>query len=209
MLNDLHPNLYSIFMVLTPFLIGIPLLYPVYRWGAKGHLKFNAYDFFLTTGATYFGFVLLEASFGLIFEKLFGWRMWEYRILPNHHHYGSYLGALMWPLYGVHVYWFKQVMDARAKRFYHSPLTKGAFTAVEGPLFEFVGNGVILLIFSQYLFYYFPSDLWHLTTVKVMPLYALAGWVFGYFFNAIISAPRTWGLPIAMYVMGACVTMLG
>lgn len=209
MLSDLFPNLPDIFKVALPFAVGIPLFFPLYWWGSKKQITFNLYDFLLYTGATYMGFVLLEASFGLIHEMIFGNRLWEYRMLPNHHDYGSYLGMLMWPLYGVHVYWFKQVMDVRAKKFYASPYTKGLFTAVEGPLFELVGNGIILLAFGQYLFYYFPPELNHLTTFWVMPHYGAAGVIFGFFINAVTKAPRTWGLPLSLYAMGFCVTALG
>ena len=209
MLNELFPNLLSIWKVILPFAIGIPLFFPLYWWGSKKQLKFNPYDFLLYTGATYMGFVLLEASFGLLHQIIFDQRLWEYRMLPNHHGYGSYLGILMWPLYGIHIYWFKQVIQIRWPKNRGNPWIMGLFTAVEGPLFELVGNGIILLAFGQYLFYYFPSELHHLTTVWVMPHYAIAGVIFGYFINAVNKAPRTWGLPISLYIMGLCVTALG
>jgi len=197
----------SVLKVLTPFVIGIPLFYPLYCWAAKQRLPIFNYDMALYMTATYFAFVTLEASFGFIHFEIFGWRIWEYRMYPNHHGYGTDLGPIMWTLYGIHVYWFKQIM--KGWKPFKSPWTKGAFTSVEGPLFEFVGNGAILLIYGQYLFYYFPSDLYHLTTVQVMPHYAIAGVVFGYFLNAIDHAPKTWGLPISLFIMGLCVTILG
>lgn len=199
----------DILKVLIPFAVGIPLFFPVYWYASKKTLRFDAYEVLLYTGATYMGFVLLEASFGYIHEQLFGWRIWEYRMHPNHHDYGSYLGALMWPLYGIHVYWFKQVLAARAPSWVNQPLVMGSFTAIEGPLFEFVGNGIIVLIFGQYLFYYFPPDLFHLTTLWVMPHYALAGVIFAFIMKALAQAERSWGLPIALYAMGLSFTVMG
>ena len=194
-------------IVLTPFALGIPLLYPVYCWGAKRRLPIFNYELLLCMATTYLVFVVLEASFGFIHYEILGWRIWEYRMLPNHRGYGTDLGPVMWSLYGIHVYWFRQVM--RNWVHFKNPWVKGGFTAVEGPVFEFVGNGIILLIYGQYLFYYFPSDLMHLTTFKVMPHYAIAGVIFGYFMNAMDKAPKSWGLPISLFIMGLCVTILG
>ena len=70
-------------------------------------------------------------------------------------------------------------------------------------------SSVFLAAFGQYLFYYFPPELGHLTTFWVMPHYGVAGVIFGFFINAVTKTPRTWGLPISLYAMGLCVTALG
>lgn len=193
--------------VVTPIAILIPLFYPLYCWGAKRRIGFNFYEIALYMSATYLVMVILEAAIGALHADLFGWRLWEYHMNPNHDGYGTYIGFAMWPFYGLHIYWFKHVMERWPA--YQSPWIIGLFTAVEGPAFEFMGNGIIYLLYGEYLFYYFPPDLFHLTTVKVMPHYALAGVCLGYIINAINHTPKTWGLPASLYALGLGVTFLG
>lgn len=208
MLENAH-QIPDIFKVALPFAIGIPLFFPLYWWGSNKKLNFDSYQFFLYTGATYLGFVIMEASFGYFHQQLTGWRIWEYRMLPNHHGYGTYMGPFMWPLYGIHIYWYAQVMQQRKIQAFKKPWVQGLSTAVEGPLFEFIGNGIILIAFGEYLFYYFPGDLWHLTTLLVMPHYAIAGIIFAFLINALTTAKKSWGLPVALYSLGLCFTFVG
>ncbi|MGM0562853.1 MAG: hypothetical protein ACQES2_00850 [Pseudomonadota bacterium] len=198
----------NLLRVATPIAILVPLFYPLYCWGAGKRIKVEPYPVALYMSVTYLAMVILEAAIGFSHTEIFGWRLWEYRMNPNHHGYGTYLGAVMWPFYGLHIYWFKQVMDSRWPNKRH-PLIIGLFTSIEGPAFEFFGNGIILILYSQYLFYYFPPELNHLTTVHVMPHYFVAGVCLGYLVNAIEKAPRTWGLPISLYALGLGVTILG
>jgi hypothetical protein len=106
------------------------------------------------------------------------------------------------------VYLLDRVLAAR-RRDLPRPWQHGLVTGVDGPLLEILGNGLYLLIFGSYFFYYFPPELGHLTSVWVMPYYALAGVVLYVVLRALREAVPRWSLPAALYFSGVCFVVLG
>ncbi|MDZ7753371.1 MAG: hypothetical protein U5S82_17435 [Gammaproteobacteria bacterium] len=188
--------------------IAIPILYLLHSRLAGRWLAIEAYPLLLYMSGAFLVMAIMEASLGYMHTEALGWRLWEYRILPNHHGYGTDLGPITWPWYGFHLYLLDQVLSAR-RLHAQGPVVRGGMTGVDGPLLEILGNGLFLLIFGQYVFYYFPGDLGHLTSLLVIPHYALAGMVLYFIIHALRDAPRSWSLPPALYFTGVCFVVVG
>lgn len=200
----------TISQVLAVTAIAIPFLYLLYCLLAGRWLRIDPYSLLLNMAGAFLVMSIMEASFGFMHAEFFGWRLWEYRIFPNHHGYGTDLGPMTWPWYGFHFYLFNEALHRRRLVLHQrGALIKGSITGLDGPLLEIIGNGLFLLLFGQYVFYYFPGELGHLTSVLVMPYYAAAGIVLVLVMRALGQAERSWGLPAALYFIGICFVVVG
>lgn len=188
--------------------VAIPFLYLIYCLIAGRRLRIDGYALALNMAGAFLVMSVMEAGLGFLHAQVFGWRLWEYHLYPNHQAFGTFLGPLTWPWYGFHFYLFGEALKARGVVL-NGTLRKGALTGLDGPLLEILGNGLYLLFFGQYVFYYFPPELGHLTSVFVMPHYALAGIVLVVVMRALRQADRYWGLPAALYFTGVCFVVVG
>ncbi len=194
--------------VLAVTAIAVPVLYLLHSMLAGRLIRPDPYLLLLHMSTAFLVMSILEAGLGFLHTELLGWRLWEYRLLPNHRGYGTYLGLITWPWYGFHLYLFEQALAGRGLRI-ENVCWRGSLTGVDGPLLEILGNGLFLLMFGQYVFYYFPGDLGHVTSTAVMPHYALAGVVLAVVLRALVRAERSWLLPLAIYFIGACFVAVG
>lgn len=109
-----------------------------------------------------------------VYHFFFGTALWEYHIYPIHHGYSSQFAVFLWGIYGLHLY---LLHGALAGRKITSKKYMTYVFAFEGVAIEFITNALFLLSFGEYLFYYPPSDLWHLTSVQVLPAYLAGGFI--------------------------------
>ena len=198
----------SLARVLAVTALAVPLIYVLHSLAAGRRIPLEPYALALHMSAAFLVMAVMVAGLGFLHGEVFGWRMWEYRVYPNHHEYGSYLGPLTWPWYGFHVYLLDRVLAARGRAL-PRVWQHGLVTGVDGPLLEILGNGLFLLLFGSYFFYYFPPELGHLTSVLVMPYYAVAGMVLYVILRALREANPRWSLPLALYFTGLCFVVLG
>ena len=118
--------------------------------------------------------LMLEVGCGWLHLLLFGEPLWQYRVMPAHGGFTSQYNFGLWPLYGAHLYFFHQARASwRLSRVGEFWLSAGK-SVLSGPLLEIAINAFFLLCFGQYFFYYFPDDLWHLTSLAVIPYYAVS-----------------------------------
>lgn len=114
-----------------------------------------------------FGEVLLDS----IYSLFFGQTLWQYHLYPIHNGYTSYYSVFLWGLYGFYLYLSQQGYAKKATtRNYFLVLV----IAVEAIILEFILNLSHVWLFGGYIFYYLPNDLWHLTTIQVIPFYFVA-----------------------------------
>lgn len=130
-----------------------------------------------------FGEVLVDS----LYQLVFGTPLWQYRVLPIHNAYTSYYSPVIWGMYGFYLY---LLHDGLCEYCAHSirPLT--IFIAIEAIALELVLNLSYLAIFNQYIFYYLPDGLWHLSAFQVIPFYFAAGLVIAGFARRCKSSPR-------------------
>jgi hypothetical protein len=99
--------------------------------------------------------------------------LWEYKLFPIHNAYTSYYSIFIWSTYGFYLY----LLHDNLKSNNYPVRTLAVIVSIEAIILEFLFNLSHLFIFKDYIFYYLPSDIWHLTSIQAIPFYFLAGFV--------------------------------
>lgn len=118
-----------------------------------------------------------EIVVNITWEQIFGWPLWEYRLFPLHHQHISYFFPLIWGMLGVYKYINDTALHTKASQSY---IKGGLIMGVEAILLEIAYNGLFLLLFNEYIFYYLPANmgpLSHLSCWQVIPFYFMVGLV--------------------------------
>ena len=100
--------------------------------------------------------------------------MWEYVFLPAHDGSITFAFVYIWAALGC----YKYICDQLPPSFISKKIPPGILLAIESMILEILYNGVFLLIFGSYFFYYFPANLGpfsHLSCLEVIPLYFFVG----------------------------------
>lgn len=113
-----------------------------------------------------------EVAVGSIYRALFGAPLWEYHVLPIHHAFTSLYSPVIWGMYGFYLYLLHDHLNKTGQR---STKKLASLIAVEGIALEVLFNISALIFFKQYVFYYLPPDLWHVSSLQAIPFYFLAG----------------------------------
>lgn len=160
-----------------------PLLYFSLAWLGAIYLfncaiarKFKAID--IEIALLYISSVMLLGVFGEVlidslYKAAFKLPLWEYYLLPIHNGFTSYYSLFIWSMYGFHLYLLHHSLNGRVR----SNWVLAVIVTIEAILLEVLFNLTSLAAFGQYIFYYLPNDLWHITSVQVMPVYFLAGFL--------------------------------
>lgn len=130
-----------------------------------------------------FGEVLVDS----LYQFVFGVPLWQYRVLPIHNAYTSYYSPVIWGMYGFYLY---LMHDSLCEYCAQSIRPFAVFIALEAIMLELVLNFSHLATFNQYIFYYLPNGLWHLSAFQVIPFYFIAGLVIAGFARGCKSSPR-------------------
>ena len=121
--------------------------------------------------------VVFEVLVNSAYERLTGSKLWEYRVLPARGGDVSLLAPLVWPVYGLHLYWLRESLSRRFGRRGRSNLFHALLVGFEAPfVFEVVGNLLFILLLGSFYAWYVPDDFWHLTSLRVVPAYMLGAW---------------------------------
>lgn len=140
-----------------------------------------------------------EVVIDTFYTVLFGHPLWNYRILPIHYTYTSQYSLFLWGLVGFHLYLlhdtFEQPLKRTARRKYKRPrsvsLHRLAFLfCIEAIIFEAVVNLSFLAAYGEFIYYYNPSDLWHITSLQTLPFYLVAGYITMYTLKYSKPRPR-------------------
>lgn len=171
-------------------------------------LRPEPYRLLLYMSAGFLMAVICEVGFGLLYAKVMGQPLWQYRIWPIHHGFTSSLNLIIWPVYGYYLYLLTEVLAAYrmelGKRWYH-----GLLSGFDGPLLEILANGFFLLFYGTFYFYYFPGDLRHYSSVQVMPFYMVGGVLLTLLIRWFNTLPRNWLYPPACYGVGCLFILAG
>lgn len=189
-------------MVVSSFVINRRLL--------GGRLVIDGYRLALTASSVLLLAVIAESAINPLYELWLGSKLWEYRVFPLHDANVSALAIIIWTAYGVHLYFTQQTLDQKLGARWSSTCTKSLFMGFEAPfIFEVGGNFVFLLFLNNYYAYYLPTDVHHLTSFQVVPIYMLC-----IFFGLIIlrmleRLPRNRLLPPALFAGGIAYLFAG
>jgi len=122
--------------------------------------------------------VVFEVVLNSAYEWLIGEKLWEYRVLPARGGDVSLLAPLIWPVYGLHLYWMRESLSQRFGSLGKSSALQAMFVGIEAPfIFEVVGNLLFILLLGSFYAWYLPDDFWHLTSIRVAPVYMVSAWI--------------------------------
>lgn len=125
----------------------------------------------------YFFGVALIGLYGEIFldtmyNAVIGNPLWRYNILPVHHAYTSSYAIVVWGLYGFHLYLLHDTLRARSIT---KTLQLAAIFCIEALFMEAALTISAKFLLGDFMYYYYPSDLWHVSSFQNIPFYFICG----------------------------------
>jgi hypothetical protein len=126
--------------------------------------------YFVTVGLIgLFGEIFLDS----VYNFFVGNPLWRYNILPIHHAYTSSYAIVTWGIYGLHLYLLHGTLMKKWG------INKQAYLALifgfEALLLEAALTISAKLLLTKYMYYYYPSDLWHVSSLQNIPFYFICG----------------------------------
>lgn len=116
-----------------------------------------------------FGEIFLDSIYNLVV----GHPLWYYNIAPILDGYTSKFAIVTWGLYGFHLYMLHGSLSDRwaITKTRHLSL----IIAVEALFLEALLTLSAKPFFGEYMYYYLPSDLWHVSSFQNIPFYFIFG----------------------------------
>jgi uncharacterized BrkB/YihY/UPF0761 family membrane protein len=154
--------------------------------------------------------ILCEASINPLYTAIYADKLWVYRLLPLYDGNVSALAVLIWASYGVHLYFFNQTLDSRLPAGARRNVYKAAVIGVEAPLlWEVLGNGFFLLLAGEYYAYYNPGELFHLTSIRVVPIYMVCIYIGLLIYDRVRHHARDWRITAVLFGFGVAFLLGG
>lgn len=162
----------ALFVGMVCSLLFLAFSFALNRGLRRSRFTVNLSHIGLYAAAVFLVAIVSEILINSTYESHFGRKLWDYRVLPLYDGDISLLAFFIWPVYGVHLYFFRQVLSDRLPDRYDNDLVHAAIIGLDAPLFyEVSGNLLFILILGDYYAYYLPGELFHLTSIQVIPIY--------------------------------------
>ncbi|MCG6864044.1 MAG: hypothetical protein LJE58_01295 [Thiogranum sp.] len=193
---------FATLLILTSFAVNRRIL------GAR--LVIDVYRLALTASSVLLLAVVAESVINPLYAMWVGNKLWEYRAFPLHDANVSALAVIVWTAYGVHLYFTRQSLEQKLTPRWNSDCAKAVIIGFEAPfIFEVSGNFVFLLLMNNYYAYYLPDDVFHLTSLRVVPVYMLCIYVGLMILRSLERLPRSAILPPALFAGGIAYLFAG
>lgn len=149
-----------------------------------------------------------EVIINSITVLVFGSPVFLYHVAPIHHGYTSLVMLVLWPTYGFHFYCFHEALARRVDSIF-SDSTIAMIMGIDGIIMETLVNILSVLLFSANIFYYIPDDLAHVSSVAILPVYVLIGFVGLKLIHYIEKHTKRKLLIVATFVLSGLLFLLG
>jgi hypothetical protein len=106
------------------------------------------------------------------YAHFFNTPLWRYDILPIHHAYTSSFAAVLWGAYGFHLY---LLHDSLKKWSADKEIRLMILFAFEALIIESLVELTSKVLRGQYIYYYYPGGLWHISAFQNFPFYFICG----------------------------------
>jgi len=125
--------------------------------------------YFVAVGAIgLFGEIFLDT----IYNFFVGTPLWRYNILPIHNAYTSAYAPIVWGIYGFHLYLLHGTFEKWS-------ITRTRYLALilcfEALIIEAALTISAKFLLGDFMYYYYPGDLWHVTSLQNIPFYFICG----------------------------------
>jgi len=135
----------------------------------KIELKIALIYFFTVAAIGVLGEIFLDS----VYNYFVGNPLWEYRILPIHDGYTSAYAPVIWGLYGFHLYLLHDTLSTKWS------IARSRYLAlifsIEALIFEALLTVSSKFLLGDFMYYYYPSDLWHVSSFQNIPFYFICG----------------------------------
>lgn len=180
-----HGNMQFSLSLVVFALLWLAVVYAVNVAIARKLIRINwrtALLYFITVGMIgVFGEIFLDT----VYKFFVGHPLWRYNILPIHDGYTSAYAPIIWGVYGFHIYLFHDTLRSKwsITRTRHLAL----ILSIEALILESALTLSAIPLLGTLMYYYYPGDLWHVTSIQNMPFY----FIFGAFASKAMRRFRT------------------
>lgn len=135
----------------------------------KIDLKKTTLYFFTVAMIGIYGELFLDT----VYKFFVGRPLWHYNILPIHNGYTSSFAVVVWGIYGIHLCLLHDSLGSKwsINKTKHLAL----IFSIEALVMEAIVTISAKLFLGKYLYYYLPSDLWHVSSFQNIPFYFICG----------------------------------
>ncbi|HTH72313.1 MAG TPA: hypothetical protein VL737_03035 [Candidatus Pristimantibacillus sp.] len=109
-----------------------------------------------------------------VYAHFFHTPLWRYNTLPIHHAYTSSYAVVLWGAYGFHLY---LLHDSLGKWSISKQRHLALIFAAEALVLEALVEITSKLFLGEYLYYYYPNGLWHISAFQNFPFYLICGFL--------------------------------
>jgi hypothetical protein len=107
-----------------------------------------------------------------IYNYFFHTPLWRYNFLPVHHAYTSEYAPIIWGIFGFYLY----LVHHKYERWSPKQLFNlSCIFALEALALEAIVDLISKVILGDYIYYYYPSGLWHISAFQNFPFYFVCG----------------------------------
>lgn len=158
-------TLFFLYFTIIICIIDLPLI--------KGTARSIPKDVFMYAGAMTMLGPVAEVAINHFCRAVFDYTLWQYKVLSVHDGDTSLLSTFGWGIYGYHLYFLHK--KVKSFHFKHEDYIFAFLVSIDALLIEVLMNICGLFSLDTIIFYYFPSDLYHLTSLFAIPFYAMGG----------------------------------
>lgn len=116
--------------------------------------------------------VLGEISVDSFYNHFFHQPLWQYNFLPIHHAYTSEFSIVLWGSFGLYIYLIHHKYEKWTRR---ELINLAIIFSLEAIAIEAIADIVSKAFLGKYIYYYYPSNLWHISAFQNIPFYFLSG----------------------------------
>lgn len=114
-----------------------------------------------------------EFLIDILYTQITGHQLWQYRFTPIHGGDTSWYSISLWASMGFYIYLLRTVLKRWNITSIHLSAVIFSFVAMS---IEACVNLSFLVLFGWHMYYFFPGDLWHITSAQTLPIYLGLGY---------------------------------
>lgn len=116
--------------------------------------------------------VLAEIFVDTIYVHWFHRPLWHYNFFPIHHGYTSQYSPVLWGTFGFYLYLMHHEYERWSTR---QLINLSIVFSIEAIVIEGIADAISRPFLGKLIYYYNPSNLWHVTSLQGIPFYFLTG----------------------------------
>lgn len=148
-----------------------------------------------------FGEIFVDTLYNIVT----GTPLWRYNLWPIHHAYTSSYAAVLWAIYGFYLYMLHD--NLRTKWSVQHGWHLALIFSLEALIIEALVEITSKVVFGEYIYYYYPNGLWHISAFQNFPFYLICGCIIVVTVRQFLALPwyfilfNTWLVAMIIWVI--------